>query len=56
VLVPGVQVIDLTDAFCDAERCYAVVGGVVVYADHNHISGSYSRSLMPYLGPRILGE
>lgn len=55
-LVPGVQRIDLTDAYCDAQRCYAVVGGFVVYADHNHISGSYSRSLMPYLGPLVLRE
>ena len=53
-LVPEVRRIDLTDAYCDDVRCYSVVGGVVVYADHNHISGRYSRSLMPYLGPLIL--
>lgn len=55
-LLPDVHTIDLTDAYCDAQTCYSVIGGVVVYADHNHISGSYSRSLMPYLGPLILGE
>lgn len=55
-LMPDVQGIDLSDAYCDASRCYAVVGGVVVYADHNHISGSYSLSLMPYLGPRLIGD
>ncbi|GHF15484.1 acyltransferase family protein [Pseudolysinimonas yzui] len=55
-LTPEVQGIDLSDAYCDESRCYAVVGGVVVYADHNHISGSYALSLMPYLGPRLTGD
>lgn len=50
----GVTTIDMTDAFCDDERCYAVIGGVVAYADHNHISGTFSRTMMPYLGPLIL--
>jgi peptidoglycan/LPS O-acetylase OafA/YrhL len=45
--------LDLTDAFCDLTRCYSVIGNVVVYADSNHLSGTYSRTLMPYLGPRI---
>jgi peptidoglycan/LPS O-acetylase OafA/YrhL len=51
----AVEQIDLTDAYCDADRCYSVIGDVVVYADHNHISGTYSRTLMNYLGPLILG-
>ncbi len=51
-----VESIDLTDAFCDDTTCYSVIGDVVVYADHNHISGTYSRTLMPYLGPLLLGS
>lgn len=51
-----VESIDLTDAFCDETTCYSVIGDVVVYADHNHISGTYSRTLMPYLGPLLLGS
>ena len=46
--------IDLTDAFCDESRCYSVIGDVVVYADNNHISGRYSRTLMNYLGPLLI--
>ena len=49
-----VDMIDLTDAFCDDNRCFSVIGDVVVYADHNHISGTYSRTLMPYLGPALI--
>ncbi len=55
-LTDTVREIDLTDAFCDQERCYAVVGGVVVYPDQNHISGRYARTLMTYLGPLIERE
>lgn len=50
----GVVGIDLTDAYCDASRCYSVIGDAVVYADDNHISGTYSRTLMRYLGPLML--
>ncbi|NYF08959.1 peptidoglycan/LPS O-acetylase OafA/YrhL [Leifsonia sp. AK011] len=49
-----ISVIDLTDAFCDDSTCYALIGDVVVYADTNHISQTYSRTLMPYLGPDLL--
>ena len=49
-----VGVIDLTDAFCDAATCYSVIGDVVVYADSNHLSGTFARTLMNYLGPALL--
>jgi peptidoglycan/LPS O-acetylase OafA/YrhL len=40
-----VTVIDLTDRFCDESTCPAVIGGVVVYADENHISDVYGPTL-----------
>ena len=43
----GLPVIDLTDQFCDATWCYAVVGGVVVYVDYSHLSSEYSALLAP---------
>jgi peptidoglycan/LPS O-acetylase OafA/YrhL len=46
----GVHVVDLTDQFCDDERCHAAVGGVVVYRDYSHLSQEYSTLLGPYLG------
>ncbi|GAA2080107.1 acyltransferase family protein [Pseudolysinimonas kribbensis] len=49
----AVKSVDMSDAFCDAARCYSVIGGVVVYADVNHISGTYARTIMPYLGKRL---
>ena len=46
---PRVHVIDLSDHSCDAETCYAVVGDLIVYRDHNHISADYARALVPYI-------
>jgi hypothetical protein len=38
---------------CTATRCHTVVGGVVAYSDERHLTKTYTRSLAPYLGPRI---
>lgn len=35
---PGVFVIDMTDRFCDAESCYAAVGGEPIYFDNDHLN------------------
>ena len=42
---PRVRLIDLTDYFCDRQRCYAVVGHVDVYFDATHLNLDYSLSL-----------
>ena len=41
--------IDLTDRFCDSDTCYAVVGGVPVYYDADHLNLQYVRMLVPDL-------
>ena len=53
---PGVRTVETADLFCDAETCYSVIGGVVAYADNNHMSGTYARSIAPYLGDRVLAQ
>jgi hypothetical protein len=50
-----IRFVDLTDHFCDRDLCYAVVGGVMVYFDMDHMSGSFSRSLAPFLLQAIRG-
>ncbi|GAA1352285.1 acyltransferase family protein [Falsarthrobacter nasiphocae] len=52
---PKIRLIDTTDAFCDRENCHAALGGVPIYFDGNHISGTYARSLGPYLKRLIVG-
>lgn len=50
---PSVRVVDLSDRFCDDERCYPVVGDVIVYRDYSHLSADYSTLLVPYLVERL---
>lgn len=49
-----VTVVDLTDRFCDETTCPAVIGGVGVYADLNHITNVYAPTLTPDF-VRVLG-
>ena len=51
--VPGVHVIDLSQYFCTATTCPAVIGGVTVYFDSSHMTDTYSRTLMPYLAAAL---
>ena len=48
--------VSTVDAYCDNSLCYAVIGDVVVYTDDNHVSDTWARSLIPYIGPRILDD
>ncbi len=49
----GVTRVDLTDLFCDEARCHAVVGGLPVYWDKDHLTGTFSRSLAQPLAERL---
>jgi hypothetical protein len=40
-----VNLVDLSDYFCDGKRCYAVIGGASVYYDYDHMSNQFSASL-----------
>ena len=44
----GREVLDLTPFFCGA-RCYPVIGGALVVRDANHMTGTYSATLGPYV-------
>jgi peptidoglycan/LPS O-acetylase OafA/YrhL len=43
----------LNQYFCDATTCHALVGGVVVYSDAHHLTGTYSRSMSEPLGAEV---
>ncbi|WP_191905651.1 acyltransferase family protein [Microbacterium caowuchunii] len=47
---PRIRSVDLTDRFCDGELCYAVIGGVPVYYDADHLNLQYVRMLAPAIG------
>jgi hypothetical protein len=43
---PGIELLDLTDRFCDSKKCPAINDGIVVYrADNNHITATMSLRL-----------
>jgi peptidoglycan/LPS O-acetylase OafA/YrhL len=48
-LAPRVREIDLTRAFCDARRCYPVIGGALVYKDEDHLTPTFAATLAPWL-------
>jgi hypothetical protein len=48
------QYVDLSQYFCDAKRCFPVVGGARVYRDpFGHLTTAYSRTLGPFLQRRV---
>ncbi|WP_062464049.1 acyltransferase family protein [Demequina soli] len=52
---PGVAVVDLTDYFCDAASCPAVIDNVVVYRGGFHLTDTYVRTLAPVLAWELSG-
>jgi peptidoglycan/LPS O-acetylase OafA/YrhL len=51
--VPGVHVLDVTDAFCDGTRCFQVVGSTLAYHDFNHMTETMNLSLAPRLAAAV---
>jgi hypothetical protein len=46
---PGAKLVDLTSAFCPQDTCPAVVGGVAIYRDGNHLTATYAQTLHKHL-------
>ncbi|QTX05250.1 acyltransferase family protein [Agromyces archimandritae] len=54
--VPGSMAqLDLSDGFCSETRCEAVVGNTVAYRDDDHMTATYSRTLVPLLEEQLRG-
>ena len=49
----SVRLLDLTDRYCRDNLCPAVIGGVFVYRNADHISATYSRSMTLWLDKRL---
>jgi peptidoglycan/LPS O-acetylase OafA/YrhL len=46
---PNVRLADMQGFFCDAETCYAMRDGKILYTDENHISATAARDLGRFL-------
>lgn len=51
--LPGASVVDLTDYLCDADTCFAAIGGVITHRDGNHLTDEFARTLAPALGAQL---
>jgi len=51
---PGVRLLDTTPLFCADGTCPAVIGGVVVYRQVQHVTRTYSRSMAPFIEPEVV--
>ena len=52
---PRVKLVDLTDRFCDDERCFSVIGGALVHHDRTHMTTAFGATLGPFI-LRALGN
>lgn len=50
---PMTRLIDFTDVFCGAEKCQAVIGGVIVGRDRDHLTNTFTKTLSPYIEVEI---
>src|SRR5215213_8218792 len=48
-----VRLVDMTRYFCDARRCFPVVGGVLTHKDRGHMTAAFGATLAPFLGARL---
>jgi hypothetical protein len=46
---PRARLVDLSRFFCDARRCFAVVGGALVHRDVSHMTTVFATTLGPHL-------
>lgn len=44
-----VSLISTRSAFCDAQLCHSVIGGVIAYRDPHHLSATFALTLVPRL-------
>jgi hypothetical protein len=50
----GALLVDLTDAICDEQRCYPVIGNVMAYRDSDHVSATFAQTMGALLAERLL--
>jgi hypothetical protein len=50
---PLTHLVDFTDVYCDDLKCDAVIGGVIVNRDENHLTNTFSKTLAPYIEVEI---
>jgi hypothetical protein len=47
--VKGVELLDPAPLICPEEHCRAVIGDALVYRDRDHLTGTFARTLAPWM-------
>ncbi len=47
------SVVDMSEFFCRADICPAIIGSVIAYIDGSHLTATYVRTLIPYLATKL---
>lgn len=50
---PDIVQVSMNDQLCADDRCYAVVGGILAYWDHSHLTATFAQSLSGKLESRM---
>lgn len=51
---PFTRLVDFTNVYCSEIKCDAVIGGVIVNRDENHLTNTFSKTLAPYIETEIV--
>jgi hypothetical protein len=49
----GATLVDLSDVVCPTDPCPPVIGSMLVYRDHHHLTATFARSLADQLGAAL---
>jgi len=52
--VPRARMVDVTSLYCTATVCPPVIGHVLVYKDHTHITATFAETLAPYIERQVV--
>ena len=50
---PRISVVNMNDYFCSKDTCHSVIGGVMAYFDHSHLSETFAQTLTDPLESRL---
>ncbi|MFM9274428.1 acyltransferase family protein [Pseudarthrobacter sp. NKDBFgelt] len=50
----GAHLLDLTNAVCPEDVCPAVVGGVLIYRDGNHLTATYAETMHEHMAASLI--
>lgn len=49
----NVSGLDLTDRLCLADRCLTIIGGLIAYFDHGHLSDTFVKTMVSDIEPKL---